>query len=158
MEISEYEYDGSIPLEESNSVIVLETGEIFGIPDAYSNIQEYEVDTHNTISENQSSIFTDIGEESLFETICGHFSETKRLIKRITRQIRGKNITAIYKFDSQRSDKGRGWDNCLIEVESGFLISEKIMAPKGTGHAGIWIFSSKDDLVKKIGSGFRKVC
>ena len=60
-------------------------------------------------------------------------------------------------YDSRYSDKDREWDKCLIQVESGFLISEKTVSPKGTEQAGIWIFTSLKDLTTKIESGFRKL-
>lgn len=46
---------------------------------------------------------------------------------------------------------------CIIEVDTGYLISEKMKAPKGTGHTGIWVFTSLKELTEKLGSGFTKI-
>lgn len=146
MEVKDFEYDGSILLEESNSSIILSTGEIFEIP--FRNATTVELKT--SIPNKQKSIFQTNKPTSFFSNLTSFFSDD--LTKRNTKKVQGKKIISIYHYDENER-----LDNCIIEVESGFLISEISMAPKGTGHASIWIFTSKNDLRKRMGKGFTQI-
>ena len=152
-EIRDYAYDGSIALEESHSHIILETEEVFEIP--FNNSEEVELELASP--ENLKSIFDDDIKKSFFDKIINYHSENQKLIKRNTENIKGKEIIAIFQYDKGFSKNNREWDKCLIEVESGFMISEKLISPKGTGSTGIWIFTSKEEVINKIGKGFRKI-
>ncbi|MCT4639495.1 MAG: hypothetical protein N4A72_17455 [Bacteroidales bacterium] len=152
IEVKDFPYDGSIPLDESVSHIILDSNEIIEIPYLNSNCFLLE----EALSKNQKTIFEENGNKSILHRLFFQ-SDSDNLITRNTNNIKDKEITAIFQYDSLYSDKGREWDKCLIQVESGFLISEKTISPKGTGQAGIWIFTSLEDLTTKIGSGFRKL-
>ncbi len=89
--------------------------------------------------------------------MASYLRASNHLINQNTKNIKGKKIKAIYQYDNGFSDKNREWEKCIIEMESGFLISEETLSPKGTGHTGIWVFSSKEDLKNKIGDGLRKI-
>jgi len=156
MEIKDFPYNGSIPLNESLSHIILESNKIIGVPYIDSNNLLLE----ETVSGSQKTIFEESSNSNRFrfrKLLSSFQSDSNRLIARNTKNIKDKEITAIFQYDSGYSDKDREWDKCLIQVESGFLISEKTMSPKGTGQAGIWIFTSLEDLTLKIGGGFRKL-
>lgn len=151
MEIRDFNYNGSIPIAESNSIIILETGEIFKIP--YNN--SIDVEICSNITKNQKSIFSKRSNLSLLNRILEFISSAQQLKNKITKNIKGKEIISVYQYENGFSEINREWDKCLLEIESGYIISEKSLSPKGSGQAGIWIFSSKDDLLKKIGGGFQ---
>ncbi len=149
---SPYEYEGSIPLRISEGVIELENGFVFSLPFRFSD----EVEPINNPNYKGTSIFILPGFISrLFNTQGLNIKVIRRNIK----NIQNKKITGIYKFietDEINSYSEIG-QRIILEMETGFLIGEIEMAPMGTGHAGIWIFTSIGDLEKKFGKGFKKV-
>jgi hypothetical protein len=134
--IKKVEYEGSIPLEESFNYLILDEGEAIEIP--YS--QSEHVWVEEELPEDLKSIFVD------------NYGTPNP-----NPQIVGQKIIGIYHYYSGFTAIRREWDKCLIELESGFFISDKTMSPMGTGHAGVWIFSSKTDVERKIGGGFKKL-
>lgn len=139
-EIKSVDYEGSISLEESFSEVILESGEIFDIP--YNGDEKLIL--HESPNPNQRSIFP-------------VKSSSESRIHRNASNIIGKQITAVYQYTNSFSSKNREWEKCIIELETGFLFSEVIMSPQGTGHTGVWIFTSLNDLNKRIGTGYTKV-
>lgn len=136
-EITDYEYDGSIPLEHSDSIIVLENEEFIRIPDKFDIELNDEVDVVKSITEKHQSLFDGI--------------ENNKIIDKNKDNIVNKVITAIL---IQEDDNFPELDKCVLEIDHNYLISEIIMSPKGTGHTGIWIFTSKTDLYRKFGQNF----
>jgi len=139
-EIKSVDYEGSISLEQSFSEVILESGEIIDIP--YNGYEKLIL--NESPAPNQKSIFS-----------VKLFSDSG--IHRNANNILGKKITAVYQYPEGFSSKNREWDKCIIELETGFLFSDVIMSPQGTGHAGVWIFTSLDDINKRIGTGYTKV-
>lgn len=137
MDVSSEEHD-SIDLEESRSYISLDTKEYFEIP--YYGCTQLLLESNDQESEPEDG--------------SGFSSEWFRMYEQ---NIKGKKITAVYEYESGYSNRRRGWEKCLIQVESGYLISERIMSPVGTGQAGLWIFTSLENLKETIGGGYRKV-
>ncbi|MFK8101851.1 MAG: hypothetical protein AB8G15_04985 [Saprospiraceae bacterium] len=107
--------------------------------------------------ENQTSVFESDFPKTVVVKIFDFFASIPDAVKVNRENIKGKKIIAIYQYEKGHTAKNRAWDKCLIEVESGFVITEKVIAPKGTGYAGIWIFSSKAAMVDQIGKGFRQI-
>lgn len=149
MEIKNFEYDGSIPLEESNSSILLNSGEIIQIPDTENVLVK------KTISSQQKSIFY-TKPKFFFSKFFQLFSDDYMLSKKNELHIKGKKIVGIYKYSEENIDFDL-IDKYILELESGYLISEKTISPKGTGHTGIWIFTSKNDLTNKMGADLIKI-
>jgi hypothetical protein len=153
MEVKDFLYDGSIPLEESNSVIILESGEIFKIPFQYS--QKIELDSDTT--KNQVNLLLHEKHDKKRKSFVSNFfpksqSKEEKLISQNIKMIKGKKIIGVYQYNEEDV-----LDKWIIEIETKYLISEISIAPKGTGHAGIWIFKSKDELSAKFGSSFQKI-
>jgi len=136
-EITNYEYDGSIPLEHSDSVIILENGEFIRIPCKFEIDLDDEVEIVESISEKHQSLFSE--------------NKNSKIIDKNRDNIVNKVITGIL---FQEDDCSPELDNCVLEIDHNYLISEIAMSPKGTGHAGIWIFTSKTDLYRKFGENF----
>ena len=45
----------------------------------------------------------------------------------------------------------------FIELENGFIITEQIMAPHGTGMAGLHFYENLADFEKRCGTGYNKL-
>ena len=155
-EITDYKYDGSIPLEHSDSVIVLENGKLIRIPYKFDIELEDEVEIVKSISEKHKSLFKINEENTILNKVKNVFSnnENNKIIDKNRDHIVNKKITGIL---FQGDDCSPELDNCVLEIDNNYLISEIVISPKGTGHTGVWVFTSKNDLYKKFGTHFIKL-
>lgn len=149
MQIKDYNSNGE--LESADSVVLLESGEIFEIPQKNAS----RIKLLPKINKQQKSIF---GLDNFLKKIFAPSVQNEKVVKRNIKYIKGEKIIAIYQYETQ--DDETDWneleDKMIIEVESGYLISEIEMASRGTGSAGVWIFTSKEDLKEKFGADFVK--
>lgn len=152
-EITDYEYDGSIPLEHSDSIIVLENEKFIRIPDKFDIELDDEVEIVDIISEKHQSLFNTNERNNVLSQLKNVFSknENNKIIDKNKENIVNKVITGIL---VQGDDSATELDKCVLEIDNNYLISEIVIAPNGTGHTGIWIFTSKTDLYRKFGDNF----
>lgn len=64
--------------------------------------------------------------------------------------IKGKKIIDFLKYRDNT-------DKVILELENERFITEITIAPNGTGHAGLWVFQSKDELEKRYGTDYKKL-
>lgn len=90
------------------------------------------------------------------------FQEKKykeEIAKRNKRNLKGKKIVGIYQFEEAKDadDWNELEDRMIIELETGYLISEVGMSPFGTGAASLYVFKSKEELENEYGQKLLKL-
>jgi len=128
-------------LESSDALIELETGEMFKIP--LFNSKSITIVESATFKD--KSIFNDDG---LFKRILNRTSYDKKIAKRNRAKIKGAEIIQLHKLEeaNQDSDIDDVEGRMIIEVQSGYLISEKGASIFSLGDAGIQIYQSKEEI------------
>lgn len=64
--------------------------------------------------------------------------------------IKGKKIIDFLKFMNNE-------DKAILELEDEKFITEITTAPNGTGHAGLWVFQSRQELEKRYGTDYKRL-
>ncbi len=128
-------------LESSDALIELETGEIFTIP----HFNSKSLTMVKSTSFKHTSIFN---EDGLLKKILNRTSYNKRIAKRNKEKIKGAEIVRLYQLEQadEDSDPSEVEGRLIIEVESGYLISEKGASIFALGDAGIQIYQNKEEI------------
>ncbi len=141
-----YPYDSSNELLCSNGIIKLESGEIFEIP--FRGAEKL------FLVKNDSHGYTSIfNEEGFFKRLFSKQMYDKKVAARNKKEMKDKAIVGVYQFEEAKDDDG--WneleERMIIELETGYLISEVGMAPYATSAAGLYVFKSKGELESRYG-------
>lgn len=127
----EYESYG---LDRADSFVILRDNLIIGIPwslDVDAEVWERDLDKE------AKSIFVDEKNEAI-------------------NSIKGKKIIDLLEYNESVNGFAEA-EKVVIELEGEKFIAEITMAPNGTGHAGLWVFKSKEALVKRYGNDFKRL-
>jgi len=130
----------SYGLDFADSFIVLKGNIVIGIPwiDGEESIEnEDDLIWERTLPPEASSIFEGKGNEKL-------------------KKLKGKKIiNCLYYTDSENGFIQA--EKAFFELEEEKFITEITAAPNGTGHAGLWVFYSKEELEKRYGTNYRRL-
>ena len=145
-------YQSSNELLSSGGIIKLESGEMFRIPyrdDDIINLIKNDSFGHNSI----------FNEGNFFKRLFSKVKYNRKIANRNKREMKGKAIVAIYQFEEAKDDDD--WneleERMIIELETGYLISEVGMSPFGTGSASLYVFKSKEELEGRYGQTLIKM-
>ena len=132
----------------SNGIIKLESGKTFEIP--YRNSETL------FLVENPKIGYTSIfNEDGFFKKLFSKRKYDKEIASRNKKAMKGKIITVIYQFKKEGVNNLAG--KMIIELESEYMIGEVEASPFGTGAAGLYIFTSKEELEKEHGEKLTKI-
>jgi hypothetical protein len=141
---SDYEYDGSIPLICSETIIQLTNHLLISVPTVYSNT----ISISNSVGENMNSIY-EVGKKLSFNLNEFPFFQFK-MVKSFDSNIIGQSIKSILLYDTEEE-----LDEGFIELENGHIIGVVKMTPTGTP-AGVKIFKNILDLEKLHGTNYTR--
>lgn len=133
----------------SNGIIELESGEIIEVPNRDSET----ITLKNNNSLHYTSIFN---EDRFFKRLFSKSKYQRKIASQNKKEIKGKLIVGIYQYDEpQDEDEWNELEKMIIEVESGYLISEIEISFFGV--AGIIVFTSKEEMVNRYGDKLRTI-
>ncbi|MFK7933489.1 MAG: hypothetical protein AB8G22_08260 [Saprospiraceae bacterium] len=145
-------YDSTNELLTSNGIIKLESGEIFEIP--YRDSEKLTLVKSDKYG--YDSIFN---EDGFFKRFISRKKYKVEISRRNKNKMKGKKIIGIYQFEEAKDDDE--WneleERMIIELETGYLISEVGMSPFGTGGSSLYVFKSKEELESKYGQKLLKI-
>lgn len=145
-------YDSNNELLTSNGIIKLESGEIFEIP--YRDSEKLSMVKSDKFG--YDSIFN---EEGFFRRLFSRKKYKEEIARQNKNKMKGKKIIGIYQFEEAKDDDD--WneleERMIIELETGYLISEVGMSPFGTGGASLFVFKSKEELDSRYGQKLLKI-
>ena len=120
-------------LDTADSIIILRDNLIIGIP--WSIDISEEVERTDLVNEARS-IFTD--------------KKNKLLLS-----IKGKRIVDFLKYPNSEAGFVEA-EKAIIELENEKFITERTIAPHGTGLAGLWVFHSREELEERHGTCYKR--
>lgn len=135
-EISRFDYEGSIPLEEIDVEMKLSTGEIISFPH-HPEAHKIECGKFNP---KLKKIFPQNG-------ISKFLNKPNGFEKLINQKIIGIWI----------ADDDFGEEICLLEFQNGCFLTKGPMSPIGTGNADLFLFESKNKVKDRYEEDIKKV-
>jgi len=145
-------YDSNNELLISNGIIKLESGEIFEIP--YRDTEKLSLVKSDKFG--YDSIFN---EDGFFKRLFSRKKYKEEIAYRNKNKMKGKKIVGIYQFEEAKDDDD--WneleERMILELETGYLISEVGMSPFGTGAASLYVFKSKEEIENRYRQKLLKI-
>lgn len=128
-EVSNYEYEGSIPLEVIDVELKLSSGEII----SYPHLPKGELDLKDKFNPKLKKVYPP-------NLISTWFKSPTILSK-----LMGQKVIGIWSIEDDLEIA----DMCSIQFQNGYYLTKGVMSPIGTGGADLFLFKSEEELKNK---------